>query len=79
VRLERIFWEEIERLAEERGVSLAKLVADTDAERPAGQSLASALRVEAAAALRAATGSEGKPVQGLEKRAATGKSGTHVR
>ncbi|MCQ8186562.1 ribbon-helix-helix domain-containing protein [Parvularcula maris] len=52
VRLERLFWDELERLAERRSVSLAKLIAEADVKRSSEQSLASALRVEVVEALR---------------------------
>ena len=43
VRLERLFWQELERIAAQERRSLAALVAEIDRDRPA--SLASALRV----------------------------------
>ena len=45
VALEAEFWEALVRIATARGVSLAALVAATDAEREPGKPLASALRV----------------------------------
>jgi predicted DNA-binding ribbon-helix-helix protein len=54
VRLERVFWNEIETLAAARDMSLAGLVAEIDRRRSADQNLASALRVEVLLALRRA-------------------------
>ncbi len=47
VALEAPFWAALERAAERAGQSLLKLIAHVDAERAAGQSLASALRLHA--------------------------------
>ena len=43
--LEEPFLDELSRLAAERGIALAALVAEVDAERPRGSNLSSALRV----------------------------------
>jgi predicted DNA-binding ribbon-helix-helix protein len=45
VALEEPFWTALSQVAQARGQSLSALVAATDAERPPGQPLASALRV----------------------------------
>lgn len=45
VSLERIFWEEFQRLATARGVSVNALASTLDAERTPPASLASAIRV----------------------------------
>jgi predicted DNA-binding ribbon-helix-helix protein len=45
VALEEPFWLALSHVAQARGQTLSALVAATDAERPAGQPLASALRV----------------------------------
>ncbi len=47
VALEPEFWAVLGQIAAERGESLARLVAGVDAERSAGQKLASALRLRA--------------------------------
>lgn len=47
VALEPEFWAALESLAAGRGVALAALVAEVDAARPPGQTLASALRLTA--------------------------------
>lgn len=47
VALEPEFWAAIAALAAARGVALATLVAEVDAGRPSGQTLASALRISA--------------------------------
>ena len=47
VALEPEFWAALEALAADQGVALAALVAGVDASRPAGQPLASALRLAA--------------------------------
>jgi predicted DNA-binding ribbon-helix-helix protein len=51
VRLEALFWQELEKLAAERELSLATLIADVDRSRKPEQNLASALRVEVLLAL----------------------------
>ena len=51
VSLEPAFWDEIERIAHERGLSIQALVSAVDAERGAAN-LSSALRVHVLAALR---------------------------
>lgn len=43
--IEEPFLDELARLAAERGIALAALVAEVDAERPRGSNLSSALRV----------------------------------
>jgi len=43
--LEEPFLDELSRMAAERGIALAALVAEIDAERPRGSNLSSALRV----------------------------------
>jgi predicted DNA-binding ribbon-helix-helix protein len=43
--LEEPFFDELSRMAAERGIALAALVAEIDAERPRGSNLSSALRV----------------------------------
>ena len=43
--LEEPFLDELSRMAAERGIALAALVAEVDAERPRGSNLSSALRV----------------------------------
>ena len=56
VSLEAPFWEELQRIANDRQVSLATLVAEIDAERlnnPAPANLSSALRVYVLEAMRA--------------------------
>lgn len=56
VSLEAPFWEELQRIANDRQVSLAALVAEIDAERlnnPAPANLSSALRVYVLEAMRA--------------------------
>ncbi len=53
VALETEFWEALARCAAARGVTLARLVAELDAERGPGQPLASALRVFVLRALTA--------------------------
>lgn len=50
--LEREFLNELQRLAAERGMSLAALVAEIDRARPDGQNLSSALRLHVLASLR---------------------------
>lgn len=45
VALEPAFWDALSALARERGQTLSRLVADTDALREDGSPLASALRV----------------------------------
>lgn len=58
VSLEDAFFAELEAAAKRRGMALAALVADIDANRPAGANLSSALRlfvldeVRGAAAIR---------------------------
>jgi len=52
VALEPEFWVEVERLAAEAGQSLAGYIAAIDETRPAGRSLASALRLATLSALR---------------------------
>ena len=53
VALERLFWEELEALADQQGRSLAALVAEVDAARSdQGLPLASALRLAALAHVR---------------------------
>lgn len=47
VALEPEFWAALESLAANQGIALAALVATVDAARPAGQPLASALRLAA--------------------------------
>ncbi len=47
VALEQAFWTVLERMAAERGVGLGGLVARIDAEREAGDPLASRLRLAA--------------------------------
>ena len=47
VALEPEFWAVLETLADTQGMGLAALVAAVDAARPAGQPLASALRLTA--------------------------------
>ena len=47
VALEPEFWAVLEALAAGRGIALAALVSEIDAARPAGQPLASALRLTA--------------------------------
>lgn len=44
VALEPEFWAEVELLAQRRGVSIPGMIVDIDAVKPAGQSLASAVR-----------------------------------
>ncbi len=51
VALEDDFWDALHSLASSRGKTLAALIAEIDAARPAAQTLASSLRL---AALRAA-------------------------
>ncbi len=53
VALEPAFWEALGALAAGRGVTLSALVAEVDAHRAPGHSLASALRIAALAAARA--------------------------
>ena len=43
--LEQPFMDEIERIAAMRGISVAQLVAEVDANRPDGSNLSSALRL----------------------------------
>ena len=43
--LEEPFFEELARIASERGIALAKLVAEVDADRPRTGNLSSALRI----------------------------------
>jgi predicted DNA-binding ribbon-helix-helix protein len=50
VALEAEFWAVLERMAAQRRISLAALVAELDAARPPERPLASALRVAALAA-----------------------------
>ena len=45
VALEPEFWAALEQSAAQRGLKPAALVAEVDASRPAGQALASALRL----------------------------------
>ena len=45
VSLEQSFWDELKRLAQERGVSINALIADIDARR-ARTNLSSAIRLE---------------------------------
>lgn len=45
VALEAIFWEELDKIAQEQEGSLAAVIANVDRERQPEQSLASALRV----------------------------------
>ena len=48
ISLERPFWDALQRIADKRGVSMAALIAEIDAERakqPAPANLSSALRV----------------------------------
>jgi predicted DNA-binding ribbon-helix-helix protein len=52
VALEPEFWDVAERLAAERAISLAALVAEIDAARDPAQNLASALRVACLTARR---------------------------
>jgi len=52
VALEAEFWDALAGMAASEGVSLAALVARTDAERDAARPLASALRVAALAAAK---------------------------
>lgn len=56
--LEQPFFDEIERIAQERGMSLARLVAEVDAARPADSNLSSALRLYVLDRLRAAARDE---------------------
>ncbi|MEM8800116.1 MAG: ribbon-helix-helix domain-containing protein [Pseudomonadota bacterium] len=51
VALEPAFWDELDRMADDRGVPFAKLVAEIDAEREGG--LASALRLSVLVDLKA--------------------------
>lgn len=53
VSLEQEFWEELKRLATERGISVNALIADIDARR-ARTNLSSAIRLEILADLKAA-------------------------
>ena len=53
VSLEEPFWDELKRLATERGMSLNGLIADIDARR-ARTNLSSAIRLEILADLRSA-------------------------
>lgn len=55
VALEPEFWEALARLAEARGRTLSRLVAEIDAAREPARTLASALRVAALAAADRAT------------------------
>lgn len=57
VSLENEFFAELEQAAARRGQSLAALVADIDAARPAGANLSSALRLFVLAEARARAGS----------------------
>jgi predicted DNA-binding ribbon-helix-helix protein len=54
VALEDAFWSALSEIAQDRGHSLSALVAAIDADRGPDQPLASALRLEALAAFRAA-------------------------
>ncbi len=56
VALEDAFWSALMEIARDRGRTLSALVAGIDAERSPDQPLASALRLEALAAFRAARG-----------------------
>ncbi len=56
VALEDAFWSALMEIARDRGKTLSALVAGIDAERSPDRPLASALRLEALAAFRAARG-----------------------
>lgn len=45
IALEQAFWDEIDRIARQRAVSRAGLIADIDANREPGSNLASELRL----------------------------------
>jgi predicted DNA-binding ribbon-helix-helix protein len=52
--LEDEFWEELKRLAAERQISIASLIADVDDARPSDSNLSSALRVHVLRTLKQA-------------------------
>lgn len=45
IALEQDFWDELDRIAEQRALSRAALITQVDATRPPGSNLASALRI----------------------------------
>jgi predicted DNA-binding ribbon-helix-helix protein len=53
VSLEDVFWAELQRLAEDRGLSVNELVAEIDAGRGVSSGLAAAIRVHVLAAVKA--------------------------
>lgn len=52
ITLEDAFWQELQRLAGQRGLPLAGLIAEVDDQRPDGTNLSSALRLHVLAALK---------------------------
>lgn len=52
IALEPAFWEELERLADTRGMKLVRLIAEVDASRPADAPLTSSLRLAVLESLR---------------------------
>ena len=43
--LEDEFWNELQRIAQEKGLPVARMITEIDSARPLGQNLSSALRV----------------------------------
>lgn len=73
VALEPQFWDVLEAIASDRGMSLARLVAEIDApEKPGG--LASALRLHALQAALAGRGQKNGPRGAKPKRPKSGES-----
>lgn len=64
ISLEEPFWEELRRIASQRGIAVAALVAEIDAAR-AGENLSSALRVHVLEDLRAQRGEAPEAVAGV--------------
>ncbi|MFB2550795.1 ribbon-helix-helix domain-containing protein [Ensifer soli] len=56
ISLEEAFWSELRRLAAERAMPLARLIAEVDDKRAAGANLSSALRLHVLDALRGEAG-----------------------
>lgn len=68
--LEEPFLDELRRLADERGQSLAALIADVDAGRGTSANLSSALRLHVLTSLKA-TAAEAMPEQAVLEQAAS--------